>query len=144
MIRLLPSTLCIIMVWYNKLGIVHFTYQGVSGYNFKKNCIFCQDISYLNSVDPNELLHYEAFHLGLLCKSTHWGVSRIQRVKSSLIKVILAFALLECIWIYMPQTSPVRKRPAGIQVNLNTWNLKKNTGGFFFPSHEMEYRWKAI
>ena len=39
---------------------------------------------------------------------------------------------------------PVRKGPAGIQVNLNTWNLKKNTGGFFSPSHEMEYRWKAI
>ena len=39
---------------------------------------------------------------------------------------------------------PVRKGPARIQVNLNTWNLKKNTGGFFSPSHEMEYRWKAI
>ena len=39
---------------------------------------------------------------------------------------------------------PVLKGPAGIQVNLNTWNLKKNTGGFFSPSHEMEYRWKAI
>ena len=41
-------------------------------------------------------------------------------------------------------TLPVRKRPAGIQVYLNTWNLKKNTGGFFSPSHEMEYRWKAL
>ena len=30
---------------------------------------------------------------------------------------------------------PVRKGPAGIQVNLNTWNLKKITGGFFSPSH---------
>ena len=39
---------------------------------------------------------------------------------------------------------PIRKGPAGIQVNLNTRNLKKNTGGFFSPSHEMEYRWKAI
>ena len=29
---------------------------------------------------------------------------------------------------------PVRKGPGGIQVNLNTWNLKKNTGGFFSPS----------
>ena len=28
--------------------------------------------------------------------------------------------------------APVRKGPAGIQVNLNTWNLKKITGGFFF------------
>ena len=27
--------------------------------------------------------------------------------------------------------NPVRKRPAGIQVNLNTWNLRKITGGFF-------------
>ena len=28
---------------------------------------------------------------------------------------------------------PVRKRPAGIQVNLNTWNLKKILVDFFFP-----------
>ena len=28
---------------------------------------------------------------------------------------------------------PVRKGPAGIKVNLNTWNLEKNTGGFFSP-----------
>ena len=40
--------------------------------------------------------------------------------------------------------TPVLKGPAGIQVYFNTWNLKKNTGGFFSPSHEMEYRWKAI
>ena len=46
-----------------------------------------------------------------------------------------------CIYTDCP---PVRKGPAGIQVYLNTWNLKKNTGGFFSPSHEMEYRWKAI
>ena len=28
---------------------------------------------------------------------------------------------------------PVRKGPAGIKVYLNTWNLKKNNGGFFPP-----------
>ena len=51
---------------------------------------------------------------------------------------------LTVLWSGTVSRLPVRKGPAGIQVNLNTWNLKKNTGGFFSPSHEMEYRWKAI
>ena len=51
--------------------------------------------------------------------------------------------MISCL-LGLNQYLPVRKGPAGIQVNLNTWNLKKSTGGFFSPSHEMEYRWKAI
>ena len=43
-----PSTLCRLMdslVWYNKLGIVHCTYLGESGYFFKKNIeFFCLKI----------------------------------------------------------------------------------------------------
>ena len=42
-----------------KLGIVHCTYLGVSGYN-KKYCIFCLKIfsTFTNSVDPDEMLPY--------------------------------------------------------------------------------------
>ena len=46
--------------------------------------------------------------------------------------------------IFVKLALPVRKGPAGIQVNLNTWNLKKILVDFFSPSQEMEYRWKAI
>ena len=37
------------LVWYNKLGIVHGTYLGVSGYNLKKKCIFVsEDLFYFS------------------------------------------------------------------------------------------------
>ena len=39
---------------------------------------------YLNSVDPDEMSHFEAFHPGLHCKSNGYGVSFIQRVYSPL------------------------------------------------------------
>ena len=55
---------------YNKLGIVHCRYIGVSGYNSKKNIVFfCLKIffTFTNSVDPEEMQHYAAFHLGLHC-----------------------------------------------------------------------------
>ena len=42
-------------------------YLGVSGYNLIKNCIFCLKITFTNSVDPDEMQHNAAFHLGLLC-----------------------------------------------------------------------------
>ena len=42
-----------LLVWYNKLGIAHCTYLGVSGVT--------------NSVDPYEMPHKAAFHLGLHC-----------------------------------------------------------------------------
>ena len=58
--------------WFEtkKLGIVHCTYLGVSGYNLKKILIFfCLYIffTFTNSVDPDEMQHYAAFHLGLHC-----------------------------------------------------------------------------
>ena len=55
----------------------------MSGYNFKKIVFFCLKIFFTvtNSVDPDEMQHYAAFHLGLHClQSTHLGVSQIQRV----------------------------------------------------------------
>ena len=41
-----------------------------------------EDLFYLiNSVDPDEMQHFAAFHPGFtVCKSSHLGVSRIQRV----------------------------------------------------------------
>ena len=42
----------------------------MSGYNFqKKYCIFLSEYHFTltNIVDPDEILHYAAFHLGLHC-----------------------------------------------------------------------------
>ena len=50
--------------------IVHLTYLGVSGYHFQKILyFFCLKIIFTltNSVDPDEMQHYAAFHLGLHC-----------------------------------------------------------------------------
>ena len=75
-------------IWfkYNKLEIVHCTNLGVSGYKLKNKIAFlCLMIVYTcsNSVDPNEMQHHAAFHLGLHClpKYPYLGVSWIQRVK---------------------------------------------------------------
>ena len=47
------------------------------GYNFKKLLYFLpEDIfTFTNSVDPDEMQHYAAFHLGLHClpKYPFWG-----------------------------------------------------------------------
>ena len=58
-----------LLVWCNRLGIVHCTFIGVSGYNFKKILHFLsEDLFYFsNSVDPDEMPHDAAFHLGLHC-----------------------------------------------------------------------------
>ena len=49
--------------------MVHYIYLGVSGYNSlkKKIAFLSEDLSYHNSVDPEEMPHYAAFHLGLHC-----------------------------------------------------------------------------
>ena len=62
-----------LLVWYNKLGIVHCTYLGESGYIFKKQIIFCLKLFFIftNSVDPDEMQHYAAFiWVFTVCKST--------------------------------------------------------------------------
>ena len=66
--------------------MVHCIYLGVSGYNFKKNIVFCLKIFFTvtNSEDPDEMPHDAAFHLGLhCCKSTRLEASPIQRVKKN-------------------------------------------------------------
>ena len=51
------------------LGIVHYTYLGVSGYTFKNIVFFCLKIlfNFTNSVDTEEMQHSAAFHQGLHC-----------------------------------------------------------------------------
>ena len=44
--------------------------DGATGYNFQKNIVLNSlkiDIVLANSADPDEMPHYAAFHLGLLC-----------------------------------------------------------------------------
>ena len=48
--------------------IVPSTFPGVPGYNFKKCIILSENLfTFTNSVDPDEMQHYAAFHLGLHC-----------------------------------------------------------------------------
>ena len=57
-------------VLFNKVGMVHCIYWGVMGYNFHiKNLFLSLKIVFViaNSVDPDEMPHYTAFHLGLHC-----------------------------------------------------------------------------
>ena len=47
----------------------HCTYWEIKGYNFKIYFLyFWEDQFFIaNSADPDEMLHYVAFHLGLHC-----------------------------------------------------------------------------
>ena len=88
------------LVLYNKLGIAHCTYLGVSGFKFlkilisKRNIVFLfqKEILYCfvwrsffftltNSVDPDEMRHF--IWVFTVCKSNSLGVSCIQRVKNN-------------------------------------------------------------
>ena len=45
-------------------------YLGMSGYNFPKilySCVWRSFFNFKNSVDPDEMQHYAAYHLGLHC-----------------------------------------------------------------------------
>ena len=71
-----------LLVRYNKLGIVHCTFLWVSGYNLKKIVLFCLKIffTFTNSVDPDEMQHYAAFHMGLHCLQKYlFRVSQMQK-----------------------------------------------------------------
>ena len=64
-----------------KLGwfIVYIEGSQVMPFRKKMNCFFC----FTNSVDPDEMQHYAAFHLGLHSLSKNSvRVSSIQRVTS--------------------------------------------------------------
>ena len=75
-----------LLVWCNKLGMVHCIYRGVTGYNFKRKlCLLLFRLLFLfsNSEYSDEMLHCAAFHLGLHClpkMHIHIGVTSIQRV----------------------------------------------------------------
>ena len=48
--------------------MVHCRYQGTTDYNFEIELYFSEDHFVLaNSVDPDEIPHHAAFHLGLCC-----------------------------------------------------------------------------
>ena len=59
--------------WFDtiKLGIVHSTYLGVSGYSFHKTLY--KDLFYLynHSVEPDEMQHYASFGLDLHSLQTY-------------------------------------------------------------------------
>ena len=56
------------LLGYNKFGMVHYINLGVFG-NLKILYFFCLKIffTFTNSVDPDEMQHYAAFHLDLHC-----------------------------------------------------------------------------
>ena len=54
------------LVWCNELGIVQCICLGVSGFNLKKK-ILKISFTVTNRVDPDEMPHNAAFHLGLHC-----------------------------------------------------------------------------
>ena len=50
--------------------MLYLLYKGVSGYNFLKIIVFvCFEFffTFTKSVDPDEMQHYAAFHLGIHC-----------------------------------------------------------------------------
>ena len=55
--------------WFDtiNLGLVHYTYLGVSGYTFKKYCVLSPEdfYTFTNSVDTEEMQHYAAYRQGL-------------------------------------------------------------------------------
>ena len=69
-----------------KTSIVHCTYLGYMsrGIIFKKFFFLSEDFFiFTNSVDPDEMQHFAAFHLSLYCLQKYWfrGFPRIQRDK---------------------------------------------------------------
>ena len=54
--------------------MVSCIYLGVTGHDLQKyveNYFLEEQFVIANSEDPDEMLHFLAFHLGLHCKSTH-------------------------------------------------------------------------
>ena len=58
-----------LLAWYNKHGIVHYTYLGVSGYVFFKYCIILSEdrFTLTKGVVTGEMQHNAAFYQGLHC-----------------------------------------------------------------------------
>ena len=77
--------------WFDTLNLGYIflcTYLGVYGYNFQKySIILSEDLSLtLQTVDPDEMPWIWIF---TVCKSTHLGGSRIQRVEATLHSILL-------------------------------------------------------
>ena len=67
-INLLYTDGFFLLICHSKFGIVHYTYLGVSDFNFKRlYSLFKDHFTLTNNVDPDEMQHYAAFHLGLHC-----------------------------------------------------------------------------
>ena len=51
----------------SKYGIVHFVFYGIPGQDVYNDVLSCMKIVFLlaNSADPDEMLLYAAFHVGL-------------------------------------------------------------------------------
>ena len=77
----------------NKPGMANYPDQGVKDYGVFLPLKIVFTIA--NIVDPDEMPHIAAFHLGLHClQRTHLGVSSLKRVKPKLdltLFIILAF-----------------------------------------------------
>ena len=63
-------TLCILMdssIWFDTWDNPLYIFRGVKLYFFKEYSIFCLKVffTFTNSVDPDEMQQYAAFHLGL-------------------------------------------------------------------------------
>ena len=75
--------------WFDNINLVWSIVYilGVSGCDFLKNVFFCLKFFFTlkNSVDPDEMPHYAAFHLGLYCllKYPLWGFTYMQKVKAN-------------------------------------------------------------
>ena len=85
--------------------IVHI--WGCQFINLKNVLLFCLKIfiTFTNSVDPDEMQHYAAFHLGLHClQNTSLEVSRIQRVKKGGGGHSYSLGLFNDYFWFMPRT----------------------------------------
>ena len=121
-INLLCSNGFFLLVWYNKLGMVHCIYWGVIGYNFQiKLYFFSLKIIFVfaNSVDSDEMLHNAAFHLGFQClpKYTYIWVPSIQRVHTH--------ALITSCKISV-RYSDVLHLPQKLYHQINEWKFKSS------------------
>ena len=78
---------------YNKVRMVHCLYLGGHRLQFSKNIVFLSlkvDFVLTNSADPDEMPHYAAFQLGLLCLPKYLFMG----FWSSMVKLYVTFSLL--------------------------------------------------
>ena len=84
---------------YNNHGLSNNTYLAGLGYNFQKilySFFLKIFLTFINSVDPDEMQHYAAFHLGLhyLQKYSFRGFPNTKGIWKMIIKVTVEMPLL--------------------------------------------------